>query len=43
MGVAPDRIMYNHGVHGVMDFAAMLCRRSTNGELQLASVPTAKV
>ncbi len=25
--VAPDRIMYNHGVHGVMDFASMLRRR----------------
>ncbi|MCE9613935.1 MAG: hypothetical protein K8T26_06630 [Lentisphaerae bacterium] len=25
--VSPDRIMYNHGVHGVMDFASMLCRR----------------
>jgi len=25
-GVAPGRIMYNHGVHGVMDFASMLCR-----------------
>ncbi len=25
--VAPSRIMYNHGVHGVMDFASMLRRR----------------
>jgi L-arabinose isomerase len=25
--VSPDRIMYNHGVHGVMDFASMLRRR----------------
>ncbi len=24
---SPDRIMYNHGVHGVMDFASMLRRR----------------
>ena len=24
--VSPDRIMYNHGVHGVMDFASMLRR-----------------
>lgn len=27
IGVSPERIMYNHGVHGVMDFAAMLRRR----------------
>ena len=26
-GVSPERIMYNHGVHGVMDFASMLRRR----------------
>jgi L-arabinose isomerase len=26
-GVSPDRIMQNHGVHGVMDFASMLRRR----------------
>ncbi len=26
-GVAPARIMFNHGVHGVMDFASMLRRR----------------
>ncbi len=26
-GVSPARIMYNHGVHGVMDFASMLRRR----------------
>ena len=25
--VSPDRIMYNHGIHGVMDFASMLRRR----------------
>ena len=25
--VSPDRIMFNHGVHGVMDFASMLRRR----------------
>lgn len=25
--VSPDLIMYNHGVHGVMDFASMLRRR----------------
>jgi len=25
--VAVDRIMYNHGIHGVMDFASMLRRR----------------
>lgn len=25
--VSPERIMYNHGVHGVMDFASMLRRR----------------
>lgn len=27
VGVSPDRIMYNHGVHGVMDFASLLRRR----------------
>ena len=26
IGIAPDRIMYNHGVHGVMDFASLLRR-----------------
>lgn len=26
--VEPDRIMYNHGIHGVMDMACMLRRRS---------------
>ena len=27
ISASPDRIMYNHGVHGVMDFASMLRRR----------------
>lgn len=27
LAVAPGRIMYNHGVHGVMDFASLLRRR----------------
>ena len=27
LAVTADKIMYNHGVHGVMDFAAMLRRR----------------
>jgi L-arabinose isomerase len=27
LSVSPTRIMYNHGVHGVMDFASMLRRR----------------
>jgi len=27
MDTAPERIMYNHGIHGVMDFASMLRRR----------------
>ena len=31
--VSPDRIMYNHGVHGVMDFASMLCRRRRSFEI----------
>jgi len=26
-GASPERILYNHGVHGVMDFACMLRRR----------------
>ena len=28
IGASPDLIMYNHGVHGVMDFASMLRRRN---------------
>ena len=31
--VSPARIMYNHGVHGVMDFAAMLRRRRRTFEI----------
>ncbi len=27
LSVEPERLMYNHGVHGVMDFACMLRRR----------------
>ena len=30
---APERIMYNHGVHGVMDLASMLCRRKRSFEI----------
>lgn len=30
IGVSPDRIMFNHGIHGVMDFASML-RRNRRG------------
>lgn len=33
MGTSPDRIMYNHGVHGVMDFASMLRRRGRAFEI----------
>jgi L-arabinose isomerase len=33
IGVSPDRIMYNHGVHGVMDFASMLRRRKRAFEI----------
>jgi L-arabinose isomerase len=32
-GVSPERIMYNHGVHGVMDFASMLRRRKRPFEI----------
>jgi L-arabinose isomerase len=32
-GVSPERIMYNHGVHGVMDFASMLRRRERPFEI----------
>jgi len=32
-GVSPKRIMYNHGVHGVMDFASMLRRRERSFEI----------
>ncbi|NQT21050.1 MAG: hypothetical protein HQ592_15185 [Planctomycetes bacterium] len=31
--VAPDRIMYNHGIHGVMDMASMLRRREKPFEI----------
>jgi L-arabinose isomerase len=27
LGVSPERLMYDHGVHGVMDFASMLRQR----------------
>jgi L-arabinose isomerase len=30
---SPDRIMYNHGVHGVMDFASMLRRQRRGFEI----------
>ena len=33
LSVAPERIMYNHGVHGVMDFASMLRRRGREFEI----------
>jgi L-arabinose isomerase len=33
VNVSPDRIMYNHGVHGVMDFASMLRRRRRSFEI----------
>ena len=32
-GVSPDRIMFNHGVHGVMDFASLLRRRERRFEI----------
>jgi len=31
--VDPDQIMFNHGVHGVMDFASMLRRRGRHFEI----------
>ncbi|MDP6523391.1 MAG: hypothetical protein QGH15_04135 [Kiritimatiellia bacterium] len=31
--VSPDRLMYNHGVHGVMDLASMLRRREKPYEI----------
>ena len=33
LNVSPERIMYNHGVHGVMDFASMLRRRRRGFEI----------
>jgi len=33
LNVSPKKIMFNHGVHGVMDFASMLCRRKRPFEL----------
>ncbi|MCF7855226.1 MAG: hypothetical protein K9N51_10555 [Candidatus Pacebacteria bacterium] len=33
LGVSADRIMYNHGVHGVMDLASMLRRRGRSFEI----------
>jgi L-arabinose isomerase len=32
-GVSPERVMFNHGVHGVMDFACMLRRRGRPFEI----------
>jgi len=31
--VSPDRLMYNHGIHGVMDLACMLRRRGRSFEI----------
>ena len=33
LAASPDKIMFNHGVHGVMDFASMLRRRSRPFEI----------
>ncbi len=33
LSVSPDRIMFNHGIHGVMDFASMLRRRGRACEI----------
>jgi L-arabinose isomerase len=33
MGVPPDRLMYNHGIHGVMDLGSMLRRRGRAFEI----------
>jgi L-arabinose isomerase len=41
IAVSPDRIMYNHGVHGVMDFASMLRRRRRPFEIVAGHVDDA--
>ncbi len=41
IGVSPERIMYNHGVHGVMDFANMLRRRRRTFEIVAGHVDDA--
>ena len=41
--VSPDRIMYNHGVHGVMDFASMLRRRKRPFEIVAGHASEAKL
>lgn len=41
VSVSPDRIMYNHGVHGVMDFACMLRRRKRPFEIVTGHVDDA--
>jgi L-arabinose isomerase len=41
VGVSPERIMYNHGVHGVMDFACMLRRRKRPFEIVAGPVDDA--
>ncbi len=41
--VSPDRIMYNHGVHGVMDFASMLLRHSRNFEITAGHIADDKM
>lgn len=39
--VSPERIMYNHGVHGVMDFASLLRRRKRSFEIVAGHVDDA--
>jgi L-arabinose isomerase len=41
IGVSPDRIMFDHGVHGVMDFASMLRRRKRPFEIVAGHVDDA--
>ncbi len=43
IGVSPDRIMYNHGVHGVMDFASMLLRRGRHFEITAGHIADDKM
>lgn len=41
--VAPDRIMYNHGIHGVMDMASMLERRGKPFEIVAGHITESNV
>ena len=43
LSTSPERIMYNHGVHGVMDFAVMLRRRRRAFEIVAGHIDDAEM